>query len=176
MDFESIISFGLLFLFFIIPSVLKRMGKKKSASPSASSAKKKTSLLGKLGEQIQAFMRDLEEQAQKAKQEQEGSAWDQLDDGVDIREPFPSSDLDFEASGTDPGDNEPEVPPRFHDPEHPFLNSEKTAVSKRAVSREESPVESPCLKKLQGNLPSHALQQAVVWSEVLGKPVALRRD
>ncbi len=176
MDFESIISFVLLFLFFIVPSVLKRMGKKKK---SVATAKKKTSLLGKLGEQIQAFMRDLEEQAQKAKQEQEGSAWDQLDDGVDIQEPIASPDLDFEPTGTAPEDNEPELVPRFHDPEHPFLQPDKLAVSQAEINKNDltTPEEKThCLERVQGNLPSHALQQAVVWSEVLGKPVALRRE
>ena len=165
MDFESIISFALLFLFFIVPSVLKRMGKnKKSASPSAFPAKKKTSFLGKLGEQIQAFMRDLEEQAQKAKQEQEGSAWDHLDDGADIGEPLPSSDAYFEAES--------------HLAEEPeFSPVSQAKINKNDLKPEEKmPIQPMCLAKVQGKLPNHALQQAVVWSEVLGKPVALRRD
>ncbi len=174
MDFESIISFVLLFLFFIFPSVLKKMGrKKKSASPSVSQVKKKNSLLGKLGEQIQAFMRELEEQAKKAKQEQEGSGWDQLDDGTDIQEPLSSSDLDFEAEPHMAADTGAD--PEYIAPELDVSRGENQPKNRKR-SREERSMQPLCLETVQGNLPSHALQQAVVWSEVLGKPVALRRD
>ena len=66
MDFDSIITFLLLILFFVFPTILKQLKKKTSASAPADKAKK-LSLFEKLGEQIRQYAENLEQEAAKGK-------------------------------------------------------------------------------------------------------------
>ena len=183
MELDTLITYILLFLFFVLPSILKRKGKPKKAK--APKKKRKPSIFNKLGDVIQNFVQELEKQAQEAKKEQakkEGSVWDQLDDRdapFETREDVILEEDDQEGVAeylaADPT-------PRHYDPEHPFVAPSKAPVSRAEkfsgktpppVPEESRPLETPGIR---ASIPTHALQQAVVWSEILGKPVALRKE
>ncbi len=187
MDFDTLIIYVLLFFFFVLPSILKRKGKKKKTA--APQKKKNPSIFDKLGEGIQTFVRELEKQAMEAKKEQgqkDGSVWDQLDDSdapFETREDFvreQDEEWDENEEEMIPEYRPSDPDPRFYDPEHPFVKPSKTPVPR--FEEKQYPVPPPVPEEtsrdtipgIRANIPAHALQQAVVWSEVLGKPVALR--
>ncbi|MCG8689446.1 MAG: hypothetical protein MI892_31525 [Desulfobacterales bacterium] len=189
MDLDNLITLIMLFLFFILPSLLKGKGKKKKTTSKAQKVKKKKgfSIFGKINEAIQEFVKELEKQALEAKKQEaqrrqqeqtgekaSGTFWDGMDD----------EELEFQedhALGREQVPEQQPVPSSF-DPDHPFISPKKTQVKKTLTKPDDLTVESPTASlqqaeqhfKIQGGLPSHALQQAVVWSEILGKPVALR--
>jgi len=172
MEFDNLITFILLFVFFVLPSVLKSLGKKKKP---IKIKKKKTSIFGKLGDTIQKFVRELEKQAleakQKAKAEEQGLTWEELADQDEI-------ELDLNEEIHQPAPVQKTVPPvpEFYDPDHPFISPKKTPVPALEPVRAETHSGSCALPGIRANLPVHSLRQAVVWSEILGKPVALRDD
>ena len=169
MDFDTLITYILLFLFFVLPSILKRKGKKKNTAPRKK--KKKPSIFDRVGEKIQEFIRELERQAQEAKKEQEGSVWDELDDRDEDMVPA------YEAGGDDFRPHEPDE--FFPEPESPGVSRPKrTAVPIKPAEKPDPRDMDPCpaVPAVRAGLPAHALQQAVVWSEVLGPPIALRKD
>ncbi len=190
MDFDTLIIYILLFVFFVLPSILKRKAKKKKTAGEPQK-KKNPSIFDKLGEGIQTFVRELEKQAMDAKKEQaqkEDSVWDQLDDGD---APFETRE-DFDQEQDEEWDeNEEEMIPEyrpsdptpgFYDPEHPFVTPSKTPVPRFEEKQHPAPPPVPeetpreTISGVRANIPAHALQQAVVWSEILGKPVALRKE
>ena len=67
MDFDSIISFLLIILFFVMPTILNRL-KKKTAASAPAGKPKKLSLFEKLGEQIRQYAENLEQEAAKGNQ------------------------------------------------------------------------------------------------------------
>ncbi len=152
MDFDSIITFLFILAFFVLPLILKQVKARKKKAPQPKKVKKKTSIFGKLGEQIRQFVRELEEQAQKQRQagKDQHTVWEELseDEDADFSEP------------------EPEV---FEPP-----------VTKRSQRRK--PVQEPSIAEpvlpTQGSgtyqLKSNPLQNAIIWSEILSKPLALR--
>ncbi len=169
MEFDNLIIYILLFAFFVLPSVLKGLRKKKKP---AGDNKKKASLFGKLGETVQNFVRELEKQAleakQKAEAEQQGSIWEDLADPDEI-------ELDLNEAVHQPVPVGKPVP-EFYDPEPPFVCPEK-----KSASTAESAMAQVCKRGsvspgIRTGLSVHSLRQAVVWSEILGKPVALRDD
>lgn len=169
MEFDNLITYILLFLFFVLPSVLKGLGKKKKP---VQVKKKKGSLFGKLGEAVQQFLRELEKQAQEAQQKarakEQGSVWEDLADEDEIELILPE-DKPPAVSVKKP------VPESF-DPDHPFVSPKKKPVPVADPVMAESHPGSYGLPEIRGEVTVHSLQQAVVWSEILGKPVALRND
>jgi hypothetical protein len=167
MDFDSIISFLLIILFFIAPAVLKRLKKKTPASAQAGKAKN-LSLFEKLGEQIRQYAENLEQEAAKGKQprETQENIWDQLAGEEDFQD---NGDFDEEAFA-------PEA-------EHPVFTADRVMPAKekkRPAPKSEKQVfvQPPCSTRVFGQpkFSSGQLQQAVIWSEILAKPIALRRD
>ncbi|MCG8633040.1 MAG: hypothetical protein MI863_04385 [Desulfobacterales bacterium] len=188
MDFDTLITYILLLLFFVLPSILKRRGKKKKPAANPPKKKKRLSLFNRVGNVIQDFVQELEKQAMEAKKEQakkEGSVWDQLEEGDASFETREEIKEDWE--GHEDYDSMPEYrpadpDPRFYDPEHPFVVPDKAPASQAAKITGKAPPPIPEEKQqesasgIRASIPSHALQQAVVWSEILGKPVALRQE
>ncbi|MDD9302305.1 MAG: hypothetical protein HUK40_08155 [Desulfobacter sp.] len=183
MEFGDLVTYILLFLFFVLPSILKKKGKKKAGTRET---KKNASVFDKLGQTIQKFVSDLEDQARqaRAKQEEQGSAWDDIDDsasgvssatqrhGVE-EETFIPHEITREKT-----EHAPSPIPAHYDPDHPFLAPEKVPVTREARLKKKRPVVvcSPVFPGIEPGMLENPLQQAVVWSEILGKPVALRDE
>ena len=175
MEFNDLVTLILLFVFFVLPSIFKGRGKKK-----AKIKKKKPGLFDRLGEAINNFVRELEKQALEAKkqarQEEQGTVWEEMDDREQVvfseepvGGPFAVPDTDGEEHGRMPPAMPPEKP-RHGD--RPLLHREKPAAAAPEVVKTEPDMTAP--DRIRMNLPKHELQRAVVWSEILGKPVALR--
>jgi hypothetical protein len=168
MDFDSIISFLLLILFFVLPTLLKRLKKKTPGSAPAGKAGK-LSLFEKLGEQIRQYAENLEQEAAKGKQSRktQENIWDQLageDDFQDSYEDFPEETLMPAA-------------------EPPVVTADRVMPIQKKVRPAPPPekqnfVGKPCSTTVFGQpkFSTDQLQQAIIWSEILAKPIALRRD
>ena len=171
MELDTGIIYVLLFLFFVLPSLLKR--KKKKA---ASKQKKQAFGLGKLGQTLRTFIRDLEQQALEAKNKaanqatsgsvgqvrpslagdrSDRSIWEMLDDR--------QAPAEVEAVADTPAEPEPVRPPRADRRGRPEIGKKGQGP--------EVPVSAVPVA-----LPAHALQRAVVWSEILGPPKALQKE
>ncbi len=169
MDFDSIISLLLIILFFVFPSLLKRLSQKKKTGPTQAG---KLSLFEKLGEQIREYVQTLEQEAEKGKQSHKAQGDHLAEDGE-----FQTYEDSFEE------DLEPEV---YAD--EPVV---EPSVSTAASVIQEKELERPVLKPEKSmlacdsstigafrpdRLSSCHLQQAIIWSEILSKPVALRQE
>jgi len=179
MDFDSIISFLFLIAFFILPAILKRVKgvNKKTASPGNS--KKKPSVFDRINAKIQKFVREFEQQAKQQKQtdKTQDSPWDALADdqaASQSRETFDLEDDDFRA-------------PEYEIPDMPVSETKKHAYHSTNIKSEkditqQSIKKSECEQKKITQYPnltclifkSNPLQNAIIWSEILGKPVGLR--
>jgi len=179
MDFDSIISFLLIILFFVLPTILKRLNQKKKPAAPAGAVKTKNmksgkvSLFEKIGAQIREYAKNLEQEAQQEKQsrETEENIWDRLAD-----------DKDFETTHEDTfeQDFEPEIYAAEPAAEPSGITEAPVVLKKRtqAVSKPEKSIRTADLSFPAvgpSRLSSGQLQQAVVWSEILSEPVALRR-
>ncbi len=164
MDFDSIISFLFILAFFILPSIFKWVKTKnaKSVKPN-----KKPSIFDRVSEKIQQFVQELEQQARQQKQAgtNQESQWDRLADDQ------PSSQ-DFEIS-----DQEDDY---FRESETPAYHAETKEPEKEITKQN---IQMPVIEKEHfiqrtgsSNLifRSTPLQNAIIWSEILGKPVGLR--
>jgi len=169
MDFDSIISVLLIISFFVFPSLLKRLSQKKKTGPTQAG---KLSLFGKLGEQIREYVQTLEQEAQKGKQSHKAQEWDHLaEDGE-----FQTYEDSFEE------DLEPEV---YAD--EPVVEPSVFVAASMIQEKELEHVSKPekpmlaCDSSTIGafrpdRLSSCHLQQAIIWLEILSKPVALRQE
>lgn len=188
MDFDSIISLILLFLFFVFPSIVKKWAKEKKPRPAKQAKAVKPSIFQKIAGQIRDQLKELERQAQMAKHQEQGTVWDELDDreirsideGLDespAEESFAfDGALDFEqtdAGGVEPF-KEPQVPRHF-DPARPFVQPEKKLPGLEMEKTSSlGKVSAPAFAVAAEKVSAHELRQAVIWSEILAKPVALR--
>nr|NJM02589.1 hypothetical protein [Desulfobacula sp.] len=166
MDFDSIISIFLIFVFFVLPAVLKRLQAKKRPAAGTAPVKKKTSLFERIGEQIQDFVKDLEQQARTEKKaaEKKDGIWERL--------------AEDDAPDMDAGDLKIETPaPQKRTPienQAPVKRIKPAQAGDR--TKREAPDEKPgpCYPDNHTLNSPRKLRQAVVWSEILGKPPALR--
>jgi len=178
MDFDSIISFLLILLFFIAPTLLKRFNQKKktAALSQAGNIKpekaKKLSVFEKLGDQLREYAQTLEQEAQKEKPSPE-NIWEHLAGEQDL----PSSPEDpFERISDTPYGAEPMTdPPVFAAASVMPDKKERNAVPKPERKGSRCDANGMCSFR-SSKLSSCQLQQAIVWSEILSKPVALRQD
>ncbi|RLC25893.1 MAG: hypothetical protein DRH93_00550 [Deltaproteobacteria bacterium] len=152
MDFDSIITFLFILAFFVLPSILKQIKARKKKAPQPQKVKKKPSILGRLSEQIRQFIRELEQQAQKQRQagKDQGTVWETL-----------SEDEDADFSEPEPEVFEPPV----------------TSKRQRRKPVQEISIAQPALQTSVSRtygFKSNPLQNAIIWSEILSKPLALR--
>ncbi len=175
MDLDSIITFVFLLVFFILPSILKVLAKKKKATASTPEKKNPLSVLGKIGERVQKFVQELEEQARQQQRDQKGqkeqNVWETLSEkGTDQDDEWVYLKTDEEKIQTPP------LPP-VRDPEYSTkisFDDSQADIKEPLFPEEIPPVESDA-GTIRHRFKAHPLQNAVVWSEILSKPVALRK-
>jgi len=167
MDFDSIIPLLFVIAFFVLPSLLKQImaRKKKTGEPKA--IQKNPSIFDRIGEKIQKFVKDLEEQARQQRQgtTQQDTGWEAFAEDEDTGSDFEiiEEDADFSAPSII-------VPPQKNIPE------KKVLPAKRIPARQKENFVKERKRNLSGTCQykSNPLQNAIVWSEILSKPIALR--
>ena len=175
MDFDSIIPFLFLMAFFILPGILKRFKAIKAKNATPGQVSKKPSIFDKIGEKIQKFVRELEQQAKQQKQadNKQSSAWDELAEDEDSSFEFETYDQEDDSAGT------PELKKS-----EPLIPAEDISISRAAIKKSEKAIKKSLIGKNLIIQPlvsskyvfkSNPLQNAVIWTEILGKPVALKR-
>ena len=171
MDFDSIISMLFILLFFLLPSLLRQLRQKalKKASPDKKKAKKKkNTIFTRIGDQIQKIIREIEEQQrqqQQAAQQDPDDFWQEL-----------GGEEGIVYEGERRAGTEQEIPVPAAESEQAPLSGPALAEMKGigitdgiASSFEEKQI--PMINRYRKN----RLQNAVVWAEILGKPVALKK-
>ncbi|CCK82478.1 hypothetical protein [Desulfobacula toluolica] len=190
MDFDSIITVIFLIIFFIMPSILKQVQarKKKKITPKITPKAKKTksSILGRISDQIREFVEELEKQAQ-----QQQEAVKKPDTLWDVLEEDQTSHPGLEVTGEDvdkyvtPGKTDyPGTRIRCQkDVQHEKtdLPAESTHYQREDPckgSRKEEPCTGKPMRHFRNRycFKSDPLQNAVIWSEVLSKPIALKDE
>jgi len=175
MDFDSIISFLFLMAFFILPGLLKRFKEIKAKNAKPAQVSKKPSIFDKIGEKIQKFVRELEQQAKQQKQagSHQSSAWDDLAEDEDSSFEFETYDQEDDSAGT----------PELKNSE-PLIPAEDISISRAAIKKSQKAIKEPLIDQnliLQPSVSSkyvfksNPLQNAVIWAEILGQPVGLKR-
>ncbi len=169
MDFDSIITFLFIIGFFILPGILKQIKAKKKKSVTPKKTKNPPSIFDRIGEKIQQFVRELEQQALKQKQadNKQGSDWDRFEE-----DEISSQDFSEPESGI---------------PEAAFEEAQIPAYSATIKEAEEDRTKQEIKESLSGKgemihpqvtakyvFKSNPLKNAVIWSEILGKPVGLK--
>ena len=149
-------------------------------------APKEISIFDKISRQIREFAQNLEKQAQEQARRQtdknQESLWDSLVDAVDgenIDAVQKEQPIMPQAKKTE--ENEDDSFAEFEtiassdnlETENPGQNAEKIQFLKQGFSIDKSSVPSP-VHKNSYQFRSSALQNAVVWSEILSSPLALR--
>ena len=173
MDFDSIISFLLILLFFIFPTLLKRFSqKKKTISPQGkieTERSKKRSVFERLGDQLREYAQTLEKEAQEAREGTQSpeNIWEQAEE-----EPLPPHHKDFFEKDSEPPvyDSAPTAVPSVT--AAPVMPGEK--LKKPVPTKKKDASCSPRAGSFQSPRRACQLQQAIVWSEILSRPVALR--
>ena len=161
MDSDSIISILLLFAFFVLPSILKKIKGKKTKTATLGKPRKKSFILGRISDQIRQFIQKLEDQARLQKQADkiQGTVWETLAED----EKLPQSLEKLEAE-SDVGETEPDI----------FEPPEKTQTQPQPPKPSIADPIPQTAGQRNYRVKSNPLQNAVVWSEILSKPVALR--
>jgi len=178
MDFDSIITFLFIIVFFILPGILKQIKAKKKKSVTPKKTKKKSSIFDRIGEKIQQFVRELEQQALKQKQadNKQDSDWDRFEEDeilsqdfetVDQEEDFSEPEFEIPAAAIEKAQI-PSYPATIKKPEEDRTKQD----IKESLFGEGSAIHHPGAAKYV--FKSNPLQNAVIWSEILGKPVGLK--
>ncbi|MCP3874019.1 MAG: hypothetical protein GY699_12785 [Desulfobacteraceae bacterium] len=171
MDFDSIITFLFIIVFFVLPSIFKQIRAKSKKAGSSGKTEQKPSIFGRIGEQIQQFVQELEKQAQQQKQGQKepSTVWETFEED---QEELPQ----FETAGRDTSYDEPEgfVSKEALIPEVDPVPDRVVKPKKQAPPQVKQPVMQS--SSSQSRFRSNQLQNAVIWSEILGKPLALRDE
>ncbi len=161
MDFDTIFSLFFLIVFFVLPSLfkqLKRLGRK-------SEKKNKETWLTRIRDRITTALQELEQQSREPEADtlSEEDIWQIL--------------AQEEGREGDPAEAAPDAQPARHS--EVFRGDEDAhAVPETSVKPplETMPETLTAFQqtKITRRFRSHPLQNAVVWSEILGKPVALK--
>ncbi len=167
MDFDSIISIFLIFIFFVLPVILKNIQtKKRPAATSGPVERKKVSLFERMGDQIQEFVKNLEQQAKTEKEAEinKDGIWERL----------------AEDEKADAGSLNIETPTHEKRTMIGDQGSAPQKIGNRAQTdfkkKREVLIKKPelyCSENYALNS-RRKLRQAVVWSEILSKPLALK--
>ncbi|MDA3787776.1 MAG: hypothetical protein PF503_04710 [Desulfobacula sp.] len=169
MDFDSIIVFLFIFAFFVLPSLIKQIRGRKKKTAASQAIKKNPSIFDRIGEQIKKFVQDLEEQALQKRQgtKEQNTGWEELAEDEELYSDFETIDKDAD----------------FGDPS-PVVSREKpeSEVLEQSVKKNNYIEKTPSIKEPvrplseRYRLKSNPVQNAIVWSEILTKPVALRKE
>ena len=171
---EDLIPILLFFLFFVLPSVLKSArkaaGKKKGkpATP-ASNEPKKESIFSRIRKELARLQEEAERRQREQKEqgaESSGDFWQMLTgEKPDQTQTVYEEDPEFDEPEADPV---PDLPAFTADRVEPVpeLRTVPPIPEKR-----DCPAQT-CARP--GQYRKNPLQNAVVWAEILGKPVALK--
>jgi len=167
MNFDSVIPLLLVIAFFVLPSLLKQIMARKQKTGEPKIIKKNPSIFDRIGERIQQFVKELEEQARQQRQgtTEQNTGWEAVAENE-------KSYADDEKSGEDADFAVPltMAPPSQSVPPKASLPARKNPSRQKEV----------CVRERKRNLSgtcryrSNPLQNAIVWSEILSKPIALR--
>jgi len=199
MDFGDIITL-ILFLAFIVSPFLKRK-KTNKAQESGKSKQSGFSLLGKIREALKEAAREMEAQAEQArKKEASGQSnrrrepqsrsvdqtgeksvnqtfWDKIDDRKEL-DFYPGKPDVQILESIEPVNEKPRCLSTKKEPRRKAVRMSEIrgprALTQKSFGHDA--MQTSCLRSSPRRLPSRArgLQQAVIWKEILGKPVALR--
>ncbi len=190
MDFDSIIPLLFVFFFFILPNLLKALRKKKGKASNQKKetdqnieiGQKKASLFGKIGEQIGKVLQEIEQQQKQQQQQQQQDS----NDSDDIWQSLAAEDEDYDA---DPTYTDSEYTDEDFIQGEPVYTHQPEAVGQtpdipiiiepepKASIAEEQILKGPekeAQKRAGLQYRNNPLQNAVLWAEILGKPVALK--
>lgn len=174
MDFDSVITLLFIIGFFILPSILKQVKARKKKTASTGTPKKKLSILDKIGAQVGQFVQELEKQGQQQRTAVKDPAniWDMLaqDETVSPNLDRTSQDEDFDKPL-------PIVSPKKIVPRAVVTEKAEQRTGRSQPGRKEGFIQKPLMGPAIGThcfKPRRPLQNAIIWSEILGKPVALR--
>lgn len=199
MDFGDIITL-ILFLVFIVSPFLKRKKTKKAQKP-GKSKQSGFSVLGKIRDIFKEAAREMEAQAEQArKKEASGQSkrlrelknrpfdqtgeksvdqtfWDEIDDRNDVDVYSDATDVPI-LEQIDPVNEKTRfvsAKKEFHG-KAPRIPETRDADPLTQESSGHDAMQTSCIRSGICQLPARhrGLQKAVIWSEILGKPVALR--
>lgn len=190
MDLDTFINLVLLFLFFMGTILIKRVQKKKrkkAAKPVPAPKKKgKTKIripfFSRIRDQLQEAVKEMQhqaEQARKQQEEKEKTLWDELaEEGSGPTRPATAKPLET-ATGTKEDHLFKETyKPEKWEPERAFeqVPQPKAISPARASGRVPGPKIGGAETVQPAPLPVSRppLQQAVIWAEILGKPVSMK--
>src|SRR3989339_136293 len=167
MNFDSIISIFIIIVFFILPVVLKRLqAKNKSAATLGPVVKKKASLFERMGEQIEEFVKDIEQQAKVEKETggKKDGIWERLAEDEKSDAGRLKIETPVHEKRTTIGDQDT-APQKM-------INPIQTGFKKKKKGPAGKP--GPYCPETYALNSRRKLRQAVVWSEILANPLALR--
>jgi hypothetical protein len=167
MDLDTLMNVVLIAIFVIITMVIqavKSMQKKKpGTAPEKASKKSWFPLLQKFKDQLREYAEELERQARQARQQQEPpdeTFWNELTE----------QELEDDEAAAAAADSRPPEPRR------PYPEETREKRGKKTEPVTPMP-ESVGVWKTPSWVREHPdLRQAVVWAEIIGKPVALKKD
>jgi len=181
MDFDSIIPLLFIIVFFVLPSIFKQIMARKKKTGEPKTIKKNPSLFERIIEQIRQFVQELEKQAQQQKKEtrEPETVWETL-----AEDDASQYDMETVEDGALPPDFETMEGDADFSAPSTMVSSKKRGAKKVSLSgkRIHPGKEDPCIKGRgrrfsgPGRFKSSPLQNAIVWSEILSKPVALREE
>lgn len=189
MGLDDIIPFLIFFLFFILPSILKGLRQKAAKKKPVKKAKKakKPSIFSRITDEINRVLKEIEKQQQEQKQkerkerEEPDNIWQMLSGGRAQSDQVESENVAYDDaeydSEYDPYENEPltyeqsvkDVPETIEQPGTIAADADQSVREDLTAVFESKPA-----KIESGRMRRHTLQNAVVWAEILGKPVALK--
>ena len=186
MDFDSIISLLVLIAFFILPGILKQFKAAKNKGIAPNQPQKKSSLFDQLGKKIQNFIQELEQQAKKQRESANGenlpsqkTPWDAFEEddtsNINFETPY-EEDIELKYQEHEIVKNTTSTPKSLFDQaETQSYKKDIKTVKIKTPSPEATPTPS-IQQQTKANylFKPDPLQNAVIWSEILGKPVALK--
>ncbi|MFH2093367.1 MAG: hypothetical protein ABIJ31_13480 [Pseudomonadota bacterium] len=159
MDFDNIISLFILLLFFIFPTIIKQI-------KAAKKNPEKKTIFNKIGNQIDLLLKEIEQQGRQQKATTPSSdIWEALAENEAVY--FPEQSPEQAFSEFEPAETFRPAKPadKFNAPEKikpiKVMDTIDTSLAQKFVGK-------------TSRYRSNPLQNAVIWSEILGKPVALK--
>ncbi len=178
MDLDSIITFLFIILFFVLPGILKKFKAVKKKDKKPKKIKKKPSVVDTIGQRIQRFIRGPEQQnlQQRQKEGRQDSQWGRFSEDEISPHDFESPDPEDVFVPTQPGVPEPEIPEAQSSAHTAAVKEPADDINRQNIKKSLSD-KKPVMQHMDRSeyvFRSNPLQNAVIWSEILGKPVGLK--
>ena len=169
MDFDSIIPLLFVIAFFVLPSLLKQIMARNKKTGAPKKISKNPSIFEKIIDQVRQFVRDLEEQAQQQRQgvKEQDQGWEALVEHEDTHSDFETIEEDADFNGPSTIISQKESAFEKAVPPEKIIPSRKKEIYSK---------EQKCQLSQGRRLKSDPLQNAVIWSEILSKPLALKKE